>query len=299
MMESVVENIAVIIPSRGRPEELAETLSSIQRQTVIPQEIILSVTSEQDVSPDVLQADNVALCIGEEGGAAQRNRAIRALHQGIEIVIFLDDDVELAPNYIEVIRSVFAQRPDLVGLNGNVLVNGGVDRLRARQIVEEHFRSTLECNSNSQLYPGAHGLHGCCMSIRRSLFDHIQFDERLKSYSWLEDADIGKRAHRYGTIGFCPDACLVHLGSRRGRDSARKFGFAQIMNPVYLANTGVFRWRETVVRHLIKSIAANVAGVILCDREVDRRGRLYGNAVALGMICRGRIRPEDILRIRD
>ena len=70
------------------------------------------------------------------------------------------------------------------------------------------------------------------MSVRRSLFDHIQFDERLKSYSWLEDADIGKRAHRYGTIGFCPDASLVHLGSRRGRDSARKFGFAQIMNPV-------------------------------------------------------------------
>jgi GT2 family glycosyltransferase len=146
MMESVVENIAVIIPSRGRPEVLADTLFSIQRQTVIPKEIILTVTSEEDVSPDVLQADNVALYIGEEGGATQRNRAIRALHQGIEIVIFLDDDVELAPNYIEVIRSVFAQRPDLVGLNGNVLVNGGVDRLRARQIIEEHYRSSPECN---------------------------------------------------------------------------------------------------------------------------------------------------------
>jgi hypothetical protein len=50
---------------------------------------------------------------------------------------------------------------------------------------------------------------------------------------------------------------------------------------------------------LIKPIAANVAGAMLCDREVDRWGRLYGNAVALGMICRGRIRPEDVLRIRD
>lgn len=157
-MESAVDNIAVIIPSRGRPEELAETLFSIQRQTVIPQDIILAVTSEQDVSPDVLQADNVALCIGEEGGTAQRNRAIRALHKGIEIVIFLDDDVELARNYIEVVRSVFAQRPDLVGLNGNVLVNGGVDRLRARQIIEEHSRSSPECNSILQLYPGTHGL---------------------------------------------------------------------------------------------------------------------------------------------
>jgi len=66
-MESAVDNIAVIIPSRGRPEELAETLFSIQRQTVISQDIILAVTSEQDVSPDVLQADNVTLCIGEAG----------------------------------------------------------------------------------------------------------------------------------------------------------------------------------------------------------------------------------------
>ena len=105
-MESVAENIAVIIPSRGRPEVLADALFSIQRQTVIPKEIILTVTSEEDVSPNLLQVDNVALCIGEEDGTTQRNRAIRALHQGIEIVIFLDDDVELAPNYIEVIRSV-------------------------------------------------------------------------------------------------------------------------------------------------------------------------------------------------
>jgi len=156
-MESAVDNIAVIIPSRGRPEELAETLFSIQRQTVIPQDIILAVTSEQDVSPDVLQADNVTLCIGEAGGTAKRNRAIRALHEGIEIVIFLDDDVELARNYIEVVRSVFAQRPDLVGLNGNVLANGGVDRLRARQIIEQHFRSTPEGNSILQLGPGTHG----------------------------------------------------------------------------------------------------------------------------------------------
>src|SRR6476659_842431 len=257
-MESAVDNIAVIIPSRGRPEELAETLFSIQRQTVISQDIILAVTSEQDVSPDVLQADNVTLCIGEAGGTAKRNRAIRALHEGIEIVIFLDDDVELTRNYVEVVRSVFAQRPDLVGLNGNVLANGGVDRLRARQIIEQHSRSTPEGNSILQLYPGTHGLYGCCMSVRRSLFDHIQFDERLKSYSWLEDADIGKRAHRYGTIGFCPDACLVRLGSRRGRDSARKFGFAQIMNPVYLASTGVFRWRETLVHHLSRNAEITV-----------------------------------------
>lgn len=96
------------------------------------------------------------------------------------------------------------------------------------------------------------------MSVRRSLFDHIQFDERLKSHSWLEDADIGKRAHRYGTISFCPDACLVHLGSRRGRDSARKFGFAQIMNPVYLASTGVFRWRETLVHRLSRNAEITV-----------------------------------------
>jgi GT2 family glycosyltransferase len=298
-MKSASESIGVIIPSRGRPDELAETLLSIQRQTVVPKQIILAVTCEQDIKPEVFRAENVAVCIGGGGNSAQKNRGIRALSEGIEIVIFFDDDVELAPNYIEVVRSVFAQRPDLVGLNGNLLANGGVDRFRARQIIEEHAPFALDRRPKVELYSPTHGLYGCCMSMRRQLFNHIQFDERLKSYSWLEDADIGKRAHLYGTVGFCPDASLVHLGIRRGRDSGRKFGFAQIMNPVYLASTGVFRWRQALVNHVIKATAANVAGAILRDREVDRWGRLYGNFYAFAQICRGRIQPEDILNIKD
>lgn len=42
------------------------------------------------------------------------------------------------------------------------------------------------------------------MSVRRSLFDHIQFDERLKSHSWLEDADIGKRRTVMGQLASVP-----------------------------------------------------------------------------------------------
>lgn len=83
----------------------------------------------------------------------------------------------------------------------------------------------------------------------------------------------------------------VHLGVKGGRVSGRKLGYSQVMNPIYLN-----RKNTMTLRHALEQIGRNVvANVIMSVRPepyIDRRGRLFGNLIALFDIIRLRLTPE-------
>lgn len=297
--EDNTSDLAVFISSKGRAEELGKTLESVLKQSLQPCQIILSVTDEKDLPKSAQNNFNATICVSPPGKTVQQNRGLHLVHPRVEVIAFLDDDVELTTDYLKTVREAFQKDAGLVGLSGHVIVNGGITRAEARERVEhleqskELYQKPLQVVYN----PPTQGLYGCCMSFRHSVFNHIRFDERLPLYSWLEDSDIGIRAQKYGKCGVCMDARLIHLGVTSGRVSGLKFGFSQIMNPVYLASTGVLDWKEVLRIHIMKVLAANIIGLLRFDRQVDRMGRLHGNFLALGMWAKGKIEPERILTL--
>jgi cellulose synthase/poly-beta-1,6-N-acetylglucosamine synthase-like glycosyltransferase len=289
--------LAVFIASKGRADHLKETLESVRKQSVPPAQIILSVTDEMDLPQGVTMETGVSICIGPAGKTRQQNLGLKHLDPSITVIAFLDDDVELSQDYLKAVRHAFDLDEQLVGISGHVLVNGGISRDEARSLIAQIDEKAFTENSLSSglLYNASNqGLYGCCMSLRRSVFDHIQFDERLELYSWLEDADIGIRAQRYGRCGYSPDAQLIHLSVQTGRVAGLRFGFSQIMNPVHLATNGVMLWKDVFRIHILKVLSANLLGLAKMDRQIDRWGRLRGNLLALWFWATGRIEPEKI-----
>jgi GT2 family glycosyltransferase len=140
----------------------------------------------------------------------------------------------------------------------------------------------------------ASGLYGCSMNVRREILQLEQFDERLRRYGWLEDADFGVRVRRRGAVGSTSSCRLYHLRSPQGRISGRAFGFAQIMNPFYLARKGTLPWQQAWVSHGAKVFASNLRGSILGNGNIDHRGRLAGNLLAFRKLATGRFVPEEI-----
>lgn len=288
---------SLIIPSVGRPAVLAATVTSLARQTAPPDEIILSVTGEADFTPGTAKCPGVVIVVGPRGSSVQRNRAIDRVHAGAHVVTFLDDDVELAPEHMEWVRRLFAERGDVAVAWGHMIADGvrhgGIDRDQARALIAGHTAA----GGFSQAREGGYGALGGNMHARRAVLDEVRFDERLALYGWLEDRDVAARCARFGKVGQYDRAVFVHLGVSAGRVSGGRYGFAQVMNPVYLWRKGSLPARDAGLL-CAKAIARNALGAALRERRIDRSGRLRGNMAALALLLRRRVAPEYVARIR-
>src|ERR1700731_4459632 len=117
------DTVAVVISSVNRPRTLYETLLSVLRQRRLAGQIILSVPGEDDVLPETRALSGVSVIHCRLGLTRQRNGAIDALAPAIELVSFVDDDVELHDDYLERIVSVFREQPEVVLVDGRVLAD--------------------------------------------------------------------------------------------------------------------------------------------------------------------------------
>jgi glycosyltransferase involved in cell wall biosynthesis len=154
-------DVAVIIASFRRPQVLAETLESLSRQTLPNFQVILSLTSADDCHETAPLRDARYVCLGSPGLPAQRNRGIALLDPAIRYVAFIDDDVEIAPDYLDAMRRIFLQNEKLVAFTGHVVEARAEDRAAARNALAEPVIA-LEVTPAS-------GLYGCSMNVRREI----------------------------------------------------------------------------------------------------------------------------------
>ncbi len=277
--------ISVVIPSLGRRNVLHETVLSLDRQSRKADEILLSVVDpEQDVLPETLEIEGVRLVSGRKGLTCQRNTAINSVHPECELICFFDDDVELQPNYLGNCCQFMSEHPEVVGMSGEFIANGAatgeISRREALRMVQSCAEPVGEVRSRV-------GLYGCNMSVRRSIAQTLQFDERLRNYSLYEDLDFGLRCAERGPVVTALRCQLVHLHTQVSRVSTKPFGYACIMNPFYLWRKGTLSiWR--FVYMTIISLVANAVGIIVVRHGIMRKMRcemLIGSMLGFRDIC--------------
>jgi len=88
----------------------------------------------------------------------------------------------------------------------------------------------------------------------------------------------------------------VHLGLKSGRVSGERFGYSQVVNPVYLIRKGTVP-PTFALPLMIRNLAANFTKSLWPEPYIDRRGRLRGNLLGLVHVLMGRINPEHVLRL--
>jgi GT2 family glycosyltransferase len=291
--------IVVGIATSGRRETLARNISALERQSRLPDRVVICPVKAQDVDEISLKKFTRPTLVvsGPVGLPAQRNR-ILADCRADDIIVFFDDDFFADDRYIENLETLFTSRPDIVGVTGTLIADGA----RGPGLSVEDGLALLAA---SPVSPGAaddlieyYGTYGCNMAFRlKPVIAHdILFDENLPLYGWQEDIDFSLRVRPYGRIVKSAALCGVHLGIKLGRTSGVRFGYSQVANPVYLIRKGSMSWRHAG-KLMWRNIAANIARSFFPEPWVDRKGRLKGNLLALIDIARGRDSPGRILQL--
>jgi GT2 family glycosyltransferase len=293
--------ISVIICSLGRPAVLHDTVCSIVKQVLLPTDILLVSPSADNILPETLTLPGVRYIPSAIGATTQRNRGLDEMSAETELVVFFDDDVELCARYLEEMAKLFRENPEVLIACGTLLLDGGrgarVDRDVAVQACLQTDHQPLA--SRPEMYIPLRSAYGCNMAARASALRGIRFDESLPLYSWLEDADFAVRLTR-GALGVvtCPRAKGVHLGWRGGRVSGVRFGFSQIVNPLYLwRKARIFPLPHVVIQFWLRCLVGNILGVLTGDKEYDRLGYLKGNLLGIKHLLSGKCDPTTILRM--
>jgi GT2 family glycosyltransferase len=292
-------DVAVVIPSKGRPGVLRATIESLLAQDEPPTEIVVSIVAEADFPHDAGFPPSVRWIVGRPGAAAQRNSAIEALKCQPLFVVFLDDDMELHRGYLRGMREFFEAHPQAVVAMGHLLANGGVTLEEAKRLCAnppDLGDNTGKSWHNSDPWGGA---YGCNLVARASLLDQVRFDERLPLYSEMEDVDFGNQARRHGEVWYLFGCLAVHLRTAGARITYRRHGFSQVMNAVYLGRKGSIPLVHAIRHFMLRRPLQNLVLAALPSQRQRRLGLFRGNLDALSLILRGRIEPEAILNIPD
>ncbi len=283
------DSVAVIIATRGRPEIVANLVRSLGSQTQRPDAIIVVATRDDDIAglPD---APGLTTLIGRTGLTKQRNDGLKLADGRFAHIVFFDDDFVPSRFWLERVTRLFQDNPEVVSITGTVVADGnksaGIPLDEAQRLVEMADLQT----PHGILYDGF-GPYGCNMSFRYSAICDMAFDERLPLYGWLEDAEFGGRLAPRGRLVRAEALSGVHLGHKTGRSRGTMLGYSQIVNAFYLARKGSLTVRF-VGNLACRNLLNNLVRAMRPEPFIDRRGRLYGNLLALKDVLFGRIDPE-------
>lgn len=293
-------SVSIGIATAGRREQLGRTLIQLARLNPLPERVILAPASSDDYDgscPEELR-DRLLVVDGPRGLCAQRNSILDACDVS-EVITFLDDDFYPTTGYVANVAALFANNPEVVAATSHPSVDGatgpGVEHAQALEAL-----AALELeNPAPERVRSTYGGYGCNMSLRMApIREHkLRFDENLPLYGWLEDIDFTRRLSEHGAVVTSNRLKGVHLGTKRGRSPGRQLGYSQVANPIYL-------WRKGSVAasyafsQLARNVAQNALRSMNPEPWVDRRGRLVGNAIAIGEVVFGKAHPQRALRYR-
>lgn len=248
--------ISVVTPTLRRPQEVAELLENLSRQTLLPTEVIL-VDGAPDGENETEQAVKKLIesfpfkinYLRRAGGTAiQRNVGIEAARG--TLVALVDDDVRLDVNFLKNIYYVFDADPDhkiggIVGYRTNAHFKLG-DRQRWRWYKRLKLLTVYEPGRydyqsgypiNNGLQPPFNGVRTvefmttACAVWRREVFaTGLRFDVFFRDYGVLEDAHFSLRAGRDWQLLQCGDAHCEELKSPHGRVNRRRIGYKCVVN---------------------------------------------------------------------
>ena len=217
-----VKTVAIAIPSLHRPDLTARCIDFIQRQTIPADEwevvVIENEARPGEILPDPLPRNTRRIELAtNEGTTGSINRAVAATDS--RYVLLLNNDVELAPDYIAKLLAAFDTDLRLGFAVGKLL----------RSTAPGH----LDGAGDAMLMAGA------AYRLGHLNFDHGQFDQPMPTlagcgaavlyrreaftasggldpafFAYLDDLDLALRAQLMGYRGaYVPAAVAYHVGS--------------------------------------------------------------------------------------
>jgi glycosyltransferase involved in cell wall biosynthesis len=266
--------VSIIIPTHNRHEQLGKTLAGLRCQDLSPENYEIIVVDDGSCPPVTLPDERngvfhkLVRLPGVERSAARNAGAEVATEN---ILVFLDDDISVAPTFLKSHLRGHEVWP-------GALITGGIQLPEAvMQSPFARFRQQLE-NSNLPPSEGVVPNDNFCaagnMSIRREDFFAVGgFDVSLSS---SEDQDLALRyTARGGTLVFLPEAAGLHFDRAldiRGYCRRMEWGYEQMVpfcrrypdrsdNIERQRVNGPLDWKADGVRGALRKMLKKVLGL--------------------------------------
>ena len=215
--------VSIIIPALRRPDLTQRCIDSVRKQTLRDTEYeIIVVENEarpETILPDPLPPNIRRIELVENyGTTGSINRGVA--DSSSEYVLLLNNDVELAPEFLVTLTSVLNGAPEygfavgklmsaagerdrLDGVGDGLLMGGGAFRLGHADLDVGQF------DASRRVIAGC----GAAILFRRSVFEEAAgLDEDF--FAYLDDVDLALRVQLLGYQGiYVPEATAYHIGS--------------------------------------------------------------------------------------
>ena len=293
-MQNRKKRLAFVVATKDRPDDLRTMLLSLLEQSHRPDQIVIVDSSADPVSA-VTQAfpelDIKYIHHTPPSASAQRNIGIRAVDSDIELIGFLDDDVVLAQNALEIMLKFMQTAPENFGGCAFNLMNPpsrSVSRLKesalSRGLGLYSDKKGIVMPSGWQTLTGTvknttfvEWLPSGAAVWRRELFDSFRFDEFFDGYSYLEDLDFSYGVSKHHTLAIVADARYWHYPSPSGRVSQYRFGKIEVRNRLYIVRKHRLSFPRCYLGVMIRLFMT--LGSAVKTRNMDDLRRALGNCM--------------------
>ncbi|GAA2611376.1 glycosyltransferase family 2 protein [Actinomadura fulvescens] len=178
--------VTIIVPAHNEERGLPATLESLLRQTAPAEEIIVVDDGSSDRTGEVARSYGVTVLRPEHNLGSKARAQNHALpHCQTDLVVAVDADTVLAPDYVERLKPAFDD-PDVVIAAGNVQTRFTRTIWERGRSIEYlfgfHFHRPIQAGAASPMV-----CSGCCSAFRReTLVAFGGFPER----TIVEDMDV-------------------------------------------------------------------------------------------------------------
>ena len=220
------KKVSVIIPTFQRCESVKRLLESFRRQTFPSSdyEVIICIDGSNDGTKEMLEATRADYDLRwdwspNSGRSAARNSGIR-MALG-DVLVFLDDDMELSPGFLEAHYNSHGHRDRIVIL-GAAPITVNKDSLPVARYVGTKFNSHIEKLSEPGYKIKIWDFYSGNFSIRReNIVEAGLFSEDFVIYG-NEDVELASRLQKSGIdIIYNPNALCIQYYEKSFQELAK------------------------------------------------------------------------------
>lgn len=208
-----------MVPTCGRPQCLANCLSSLKKQTILPQEVVVVDNSSSSSTRNIVKSFENYLKIvyvveKRKGEAFARNKAIR-IAQG-DILVFIDDDCLAGRRWLEKIFLHFKKYPQSNGLVGK----------SENQFKRNPFAQVYQCfywrwlmenfekpDQRQMLRSGNSFFDTKNLALRKNIVNNFLFDKNVLFHGINVDIVAGNKLVKLGNFYYHPQVVVYHRNS--------------------------------------------------------------------------------------
>ena len=278
----------VIVATHDRPESIRRLIASLAPELATgAREIVIAENGTP--APTKLSLEGAPLKHLHEPRAGKcriQNRAI-ADASG-EILVFLDDDLVIAPGYLDAVEQFFDAHPEFAAMKGRILPAEDPERKVGPMAVyldlpiADHGEEVIEVR----------GVLGANMAFRADAIKQVgPFDERLGpgAGGHEEETEMSQRLRRAGfRIGYAPKALVYHEvdATRADRERfiriARERGRCRMLHEKHSA-------ADVILKNAIAMTRLRIAQLMRADiARIAREERRLGIARGMLTVSAGR-----------